>query len=165
MDNKLRQHWTANGVDDFVFQIASDFALQLEKKLDGGPIKNKELAERLRVSASRVSQVLNTPGNFKLRSMAEYARALGMKVAVVAYDDGDPNNSKGPINSEVFHECWRRMGRPQDFYDLGPKFIVQYGYSQQIQDGTDKDRLGERYSDISLFGNNSRTVFLSPRVQ
>jgi transcriptional regulator with XRE-family HTH domain len=115
-----------------VFQIASDFTLQLERKLESGPIRNKELAERLKLSAGRVSQVLNSPGNFKLRSMTEYARALGMKLAVVAYEDGDPANKKGPINSEIFYECWKRAGRPRDFFDLRGNLIVRpiyYGFS------------------------------------
>jgi hypothetical protein len=129
---KLNKHWTSSTIDNFVFQIAADFTLQLEKKLEVGPISNKELAERLKVTAGRVSQVLNNPGNFKLRSMTEYARALGMKVTVVAYDDNDPDNKKGPINSEVFYECWKRVGRPRDFFDLRSKLVVQriyYGFS------------------------------------
>jgi transcriptional regulator with XRE-family HTH domain len=127
----MNKHWTSSTIDNFVFQIAADFTLQLEKKLEVGPISNKELAERLKVSAGRVSQVLNNPGNFKLRSMTEYARALGMKITVVAYDDNDPENKTGPINSEVFYECWKRVGRPRDFYDLRQHLIVQaidYGF-------------------------------------
>ena len=129
---KLNQHWTSSTIENFVFQIASDFTLQLEKKLEDGPIRNKELAERLKISASRVSQVFNNPGNFKLRSMTEYARALGLKLAVVAYEDGDPGNKKGPINSEIFYECWKRAGRPRDFFDLRGNLIIRpiyYGVS------------------------------------
>jgi hypothetical protein len=114
----VSKHWTSGTIDNFVFQIAADFTLQLEKKLEIGPISNKELARRLTVTAGRVSQVLNNPGNFKLRSMAEYARALGLKVAVVAYDDDDPNNVRGPVNSEIFYRCWKCLGSPADFYEL-----------------------------------------------
>jgi hypothetical protein len=114
----LKRHWTSGKLDNFVFQIAADFALQLEKRLEIGPVSNRELADRLKVTAGRVSQVLNNPGNFKLRSMTEYARALGMKVAVVAYDDNDPKNLKGPVNSEIFYRCWKLMGSPADFYEL-----------------------------------------------
>jgi hypothetical protein len=123
--DKLNQHWTSGTIDNFVFQIASDFTLQLEKKLEAGPIRNKELAARLQLSAGRVSQVLNNPGNFKLRSMAEYAHALNMKVSVVAYEDGDPGNKKGPINSEIFYECWKRAGKPRDFFDLRGSLVIQ----------------------------------------
>ena len=34
--------------------------------------------------------------------MAELAQALGMKVSIVAYDDGDHKNARGPIDPEVF---------------------------------------------------------------
>jgi hypothetical protein len=144
---KQQQHWTSNTVGDFVFQIASDFTLQLEKRLEDGPITNRELAKRLKITAGRVSQVLNTPGNFKLRSMTEYARALGLKLAIVAYDDGDPENKKGPINSGVFYECWKRQGRPQDFYDLSTPLVIQpirYSHDEQVSVATDSDRQSER---------------------
>ena len=32
--DKLKQHWTEGSIQDFVFRIASDFVLQIEKKLD-----------------------------------------------------------------------------------------------------------------------------------
>ena len=61
--------------------------------------------------------------------MTEYARALNLKLTVVAYDDGDPDNDKGPINSEVFYECWKRQGKPRDFYDLSKNIVVHpFGY-------------------------------------
>jgi len=126
--DSLNQHWTASTIDNFVFQVAADFTLQLEKKLEIGPITNKELADRLKVTAGRVSQVLNSPGNFKLRSMTEYARALNMKLAVVAYDDNDPNNERGPINSGIFYECWKRMGSPSDFFELS-NAVFSGGYA------------------------------------
>jgi hypothetical protein len=150
---KQQQHWTANTIDDFVFQVASDFTLQLEKKLEVGPIKNKEFAERLDVTPGRVSQVFNNPGNFKLRSMAEYARALASKVAIVLYEDGDPENNRGPINSEVFYECWKRQGRPQDMYDLRCRLVVRpirYGYSP-MSAGTRVDE--PTPGDLKLFTN------------
>lgn len=148
--NKVNKHWTSSTIENFVYQIAADFTLQLEKKLDVGPISNKELAERLKVTAGRVSQVLNSPSNFKLKSMAEYARALDMKISVVAYEDDDPENIKGPINSEVFYECWKRQGRPRDFYDLESTIILQpigYGYCPMAA-----DTRGTMY-DSTRYGN------------
>ena len=141
MDKLKQRNWTST-IKDFVFQIASDFTLQLEKKLEDGPISNKELAERLNITASRVSQVFNNPGNFKLTSMVEYARALNMKVSVVAYEDKDPDNEKGPINSEIFNECWKRVGSPRDFFDLQhcvvyPRIrIYQTGYMYETREAT-----------------------------
>ena len=43
---------------------------------------------------------------------------LGVKVSVVAYDDADPNNNNGPINSEIFAQCWQNCGKPSDFFSL-----------------------------------------------
>ena len=41
-----------------------------------------------------------------------------MKVAIVAYEDGDPENKSGPILSEIFSACWRNAGSPRDLFDL-----------------------------------------------
>lgn len=148
MDKLKQKHWTASTIDNFVFQIAADFTLQLEKKIDEGPIRNKELAQRLKVTPSAVSQRLNNPGNFKISSMTEYALALGMKVAVVAYEDGDPENNNGPINSEVFYECWKRQGRPRDFYDLQKPMVchpIIYGFDPTPVATNDTAESGEQH--------------------
>jgi transcriptional regulator with XRE-family HTH domain len=111
----MSTHWTAASIDDFVHRLSFDFMTQLAKRLESSPINKNELAERLRVSKGRVSQVFNNPGNITLKRAVEYARALGMKVSVVAYDDHDPNNHNGPISSEIFSICWQRAGEPADF--------------------------------------------------
>jgi hypothetical protein len=133
----LAKHWTAKSTDAFVYRISSDFVLQLEKKMDG-EVSQNDLANRLKVSKGRVSQVLNNPGNLTLKKIVQYSRALGMKVAIVAYDDGDPTNQNGPINSEIFSRCWHKQGSPKNFFALNestsvirtvaplPFLIVQY---------------------------------------
>ena len=115
---KLTNHWTDESIDDFVYSIASDFVLQLERKIEEGPVSQAEIAKRIGVSEGRVSQVLNDPGNLTLRNTVRYARALGMKVSLIAYDDGDSANVRGPINSEIFATCWTRQGAPKDFFEL-----------------------------------------------
>ena len=35
-----------------------------------------------------------------MKTMAKLTRPLGMKFAIVAYDDNDPDNKEGPINPE-----------------------------------------------------------------
>ena len=112
----MTRHWTQESTNAFVFRISSDFVAQLEKKIEEQEIKRTQLAEALRVTVGRVSQVLNNPGNLTIRKVVEYSRALGMKVAVIAYEDGDPENNRGPINSEVFSKCWQRLGRPDDLF-------------------------------------------------
>ena len=114
----MNGHWTSRTTQDFVYSIASDFTVQIEKKMDEEHVSQSSLARKLRVSDSRVSQVLRNPGNLTLRKMVEYARSLGMKVSVVAYEDSDPDNKNGPINSEIFNTCWKRAGKPTDFFSL-----------------------------------------------
>jgi transcriptional regulator with XRE-family HTH domain len=111
-------HWTERSIEDFVHRVSADFVVQLEKRIEDDEIKQKELAERLGVTRGAVSQTLNNPGNLELKTMVQYARALGMKLAIVAYDDDDPDNEKGPIISEIFSNCWENAGKPQDFFEL-----------------------------------------------
>ena len=111
-------HWTADNISNFIYRIASDFVVQLEKRMDAEDITQKQLAEKLGVSVGRVSQVLNNPGNLTLKKIVEYARVLGLKVSVVAYNDGDATNNQGPVNSEIFQICWNQAGRPRDFFAL-----------------------------------------------
>ena len=60
--------------------------------------------------------MLNHPGNISLANIIKYARTLGMKVSIIAYNDNDPLNKKGPINSEIFKTCWEECGKPHDFW-------------------------------------------------
>lgn len=114
----MKNHWTARSVTDYLFRIAADFIAQLENKMESLPISQDELAKKLGVTKGRVSQWINHPGNISLGKMIEYAKALGMKVSVVAYEDDDPENKKGPIDSEIFKICWEKSGKPRDFWNL-----------------------------------------------
>lgn len=116
---RIRGHWGNRSPADRRFQIAFNFVAQLELFMERHGVTAAMLARRLKVTGGRVSQVLNHPGNLTLGSAIEWARAARVKVALVAYDDGDPANMNGPINPEVFAECWRRCGQPRDFFDLG----------------------------------------------
>lgn len=109
-------HWTADSIADFVYRISSDFVAQLETKLEEKSMTRKEYARALDVTPARVSQFLNDPGSFELSSMVSYAKPLGMKISVVAYDDGDSGNDNGPISSQVFNTCWARCGSPHDMF-------------------------------------------------
>jgi hypothetical protein len=108
-------HWTAESTDAFVNRLSFDFITQLAKRMESLLLNQAGLAKRLRLTTGRVSQILNNPGNLTLSKMVEYARAVGMKITVVAYDDGDPHNERGPVNSEIFNICWENRGKPLDF--------------------------------------------------
>lgn len=111
-------HWTQRSVADFVYSISSNFVAQLEVKMEEEQISKSELANRLQRTSGRVSQVFNDPGNLSLKTIVEYARSLGMKVGIVAYDDNDPANKKGPINPEVFVNCWKKAAMPTDLFEV-----------------------------------------------
>ena len=101
-------------VENFVFYIASDFVDRLEEEMEESGLSKGELARKLDVSAGRVSQIFHNPGNLTLEMIVRCARAVGIKVAVLAYNDGDKENLNGPIIPEVFYECWNRCGKPKD---------------------------------------------------
>lgn len=116
---RIRGHWGNRSPSDRRYQVAANFVAQLEESMGRRRLTATNLARRLNVTKGRVSQILNNPGNLTLASAIEWARALGLKATVVAYDDGDPKNACGSIDPEVFAECWRRCGKPRDFFALG----------------------------------------------
>jgi transcriptional regulator with XRE-family HTH domain len=115
---KKTPHWTAASTEAFVRRITFDFIAQLEKKMESDPISQADLAQKLGVSEGAVSQVLNNSRNLTLKTIVSYARALGMKVAVVGYDDEDLQNERGPVGSEIFSTCWHNAGKPYDLWSL-----------------------------------------------
>ena len=114
----LSKHWTERSIADFLYRVGFDFVQQIEELMKPSGTSQTELAKKLGVTEGRVSQVLNNPGNLTLRKVIEYARALRKKVAIVVYDDDDPDNENGPINAEIFARCWDRSGKPSDFFAL-----------------------------------------------
>jgi hypothetical protein len=120
-------HWTQGSVANFVYDISSTFVAQLETKMEKDETSRSELAGRLNKSTGRVSQVFNDPGNLSLRVIVEYARELGLKVALVAYDDGDPTNDRGPLNPNVFVKCWEKQGRPSNLFEVNKIETTSFG--------------------------------------
>jgi hypothetical protein len=114
------EHWTSSSLKDFAFWIASDFTAQIETIMETKPMDNKELADAIDVSPSRVSQVLNNPGNLTLGNTVKFGRGVGYKVALILYNDGDPENKRGPISAAVFEQCWRKLGKPTEMQPESP---------------------------------------------
>ncbi len=111
-------HYTASD-EAFISKITFDFVAQLEHRLETSGTNQSELARRLNRTNGAVSQVLNcSRTNLHLKTMVKYARALGMKVAVVAYDDRDPQNENGPVGSDIFRRSWEKIGRPRDVFSV-----------------------------------------------
>jgi len=128
----MATHWTERSVDDFVHRISFDFITQLIKRLESSPLSRAELANKLGVSKGRISQILNNPGNLTLRKAVAYARALGMKVSVVAYDYNDPDNDKGPISSEIFSICWENQSQPRDFETASSRVLSETALTESV---------------------------------
>lgn len=121
------KHWTETSVEDFLYKIAADFMDQLQLAMNSKPMTRSQLAKRLGKTAGRVSQMFNSPGNLGLKQIITVSRALGLKVAIVAYDDNDPENERGPINSDIFRICWENAGQPNNFRHLSTATAVTTG--------------------------------------
>lgn len=112
-------HWTARSPEDFLYSIASDFVEQLRAKMKTLGLSQSELALAAKVSKSYVSQVFNDPGNLSLITIVKFAKAVGMKVSIVGYEQSAKEaETVGPINSEVFRLCWERQGKPIDLWSF-----------------------------------------------
>lgn len=111
-------HWTSRNLGSLTHRIGFDFIVQVEKKLEADKISQSDLAKTLGVSEGAVSKVLNNPQNLTVKTIAKYSKALGIKAAIVAYDDGDPTGALGPIGSEIFAQCWSIAGCPRDHWDI-----------------------------------------------
>jgi transcriptional regulator with XRE-family HTH domain len=112
----MKKHWTQRSIKDYLFRIAADFISQIEDKMESEELNQDELAKKLNVSKGAVSQILNNPGNITLETIIRYASVVGLKVSIVAYEDNDPENNKGLINSEIFKICWEKANKPRDFW-------------------------------------------------
>lgn len=110
--------WTEKNTENYLSRIRFDFITQLEKKMESVPLTQADLAKKLVLTEGAVSQILNNPSNLTLKTIVRYARAVGLKVSIIAYDDNDPNNNNGLINSEIFNICWEKQGKPTDFFAL-----------------------------------------------
>jgi transcriptional regulator with XRE-family HTH domain len=121
MTDATHRHWTDDSTDDYLHGISSGFVRAIESAM-GDRITQGQLAERLGVSESRVSQVLNNPGNLTLRKIIEYSRAMHLNVAIVAYEGGD--NEHGLVPPEIFERCWAKLGKPRDFFEFDSCSVV-----------------------------------------
>ena len=119
-------HWTQRSNEDFLYSIASDFIEALKKKMQTLGMSQSKLAKKAKVNKSYVSRTFKDPGNLTLETIVKFARTVGMKVSVLAYEDkSDPNNNAGPIDSEVFRLCWENAGQPADMWASKQKTIAQ----------------------------------------
>ena len=148
-------HWTRQSTADYVYSISSTFIAQIETKMEDDDISRTEVASRLKKSSGRVSQILNNPGNLSIRVMVEVANSLGMKVGVIAYDDSDPDNTKGPIDPDVFVKSWEKLGRPVDLFAL-EEAVLPVAESPMVTHNFSQENSG-----IALFQTTQYSSFYS----
>lgn len=128
------KHWTEKSHDSFSMAVAHNFVAQIEEHMERLNMSRKEFAKSAGVSKGYVSQLLNDPGNLTTRVMVACARALGLKVSILAYDDGDYNNEFGPIHPNIFNGCWERYGKPMDMWDLTESTQAAYRIENDLRD-------------------------------
>lgn len=76
-------------------EIATDIAMKVDERLDEHGLSRKELASRLQVSRSYVTQLLNGHSNMTLRSLCKLAYAVELRVDV----DLRPKYRSEPVGS------------------------------------------------------------------
>jgi len=131
MSKKKQAHWTESNTADFLYRIASDFVEQIQDRMREKKWTQTRLAKAVGLDKSRISQLLNNPGNLGLDTIIKLGRALELKVAVVAYNDNDRLNNRGPINAEIFRLCWQKAGRPADMWeyrDMSAQATIGIGF-------------------------------------
>jgi transcriptional regulator with XRE-family HTH domain len=159
-------HYTSVNDEAFINRVTFDFIAQLEHKLETSGTTQCDFARRMNVTEGAVSQVLNlNRTNLNLRTMVRYARALGMKVAVVAYDDRDPQNENGPVGSEIFSLAWEKIGRPRDVWSVNENIAANYATSRCLFTLSDWT-LGWANSTLSSLPNTAEDfrVHISPKM-
>ena len=105
-------HWTNESTYDFVSAINIDFMECLSNIMEKKCISEKDLADRLGYSEEYVRSLFANSENLTIEGAVSLCRAIGCKVSLVPYDDGDSENVQGPVFADVFSRCWERFGKP-----------------------------------------------------
>jgi hypothetical protein len=119
----MLQHWTARTTQDYKYCIVYNTVAQLDHFL---MLKNGDYSEHF---------LVDDPGAVSLEEVIKLVRSHGLKLVMLAYDDGDPENKRGPVNSEIFVECWKRCGKPIDFFELEEKNGRERTQANSVENG------------------------------
>lgn len=121
---------------------------RLQVEIDKSDLSQASIAEVLKRSPGRVSQILNPDKSMTLKQMVRLARVMGLKACVLFYDDGDKKDEFGPLHPDIFEACWIKSGSPtrmgqvanmMHFTDTQmPLNIVEFSkYAANVSDGKD----------------------------
>lgn len=154
-------HWTQDSVSDFVYSISLDFFTQLEDRIQESGMQRKEVADKLSVTPSAVSQMLNSPPEKpELETLVKYARGLGLKVSVVLYNDDDPNNERGPVYSGIFEKSWEALKHPRDLEAVNEAMshmlLPRFDWLSTPHHGHDVGNLGQPVRGVNHSGTAVR---------
>ncbi len=111
-------HWTSADSEAYQLHLAYDFVAQIQLPLDEKGMNRADLANELKVTPGRVSQVMNNPGNMSLQTMIHWADAVGSKIALVVYKDAAERGENAPVHGNVFRRCWEKLGQPRDLFEI-----------------------------------------------
>jgi len=134
------KHWTAESDENFWFAVVLDCLFQLENRMAELGMNYAEFSERVGLSEDEIERLFNEDSDeIPMTTLVKWAKALGMKLTLVAYDDGDvkvgseDNARCGPVNPEIFAHCWKIMGKPRNVWDIRKKgwkgSVIKFLYS------------------------------------
>ena len=111
-------HWTEEGPTAFVHALVTSYVRDLNALLSSIEMGTKELGERSGLGKQAAQSTLENVLRWTTEKMVFWARTAGLKVSIVVYDDGDPDNEKGPVDSRCFYACWKKCGSPRTVKEL-----------------------------------------------
>jgi hypothetical protein len=129
-------HWTAKSISSYIFAVTSNFVITLENQLTRQKKKYKDLAKALNIPMAEVMYKIDNPQFLSLVECLKWARAAGMKFILVAYDDEDTDNERGPVNCELVRLAWELLGRPDTMTQLR-EAAKKYNIESKVLDDPD----------------------------
>lgn len=67
----------------------AQISVAIEMLLDNHKMNRKDLAKALRVSQSRISQIMSCDHNMSIRTLAKVGKVFGRQIAVIFLKDGE----------------------------------------------------------------------------
>jgi transcriptional regulator with XRE-family HTH domain len=104
--------------------LITEVAELIYKLMQSENIKNKELAEKLKVSDSQISQWLDGSANMQLRTVADIFFELGCRVKIQAEDLNKRSCLTEFQNTEKSGWTQRRLNRPVSTKPAVPNYKV-----------------------------------------
>ncbi|MCP3681286.1 MAG: helix-turn-helix transcriptional regulator [bacterium] len=113
------KHWTEDA-GAFRHWVVDEFVDVIKARLKEKNISQETFADMANCSKLAVLEILNKEEYqlLGISDMIKWARALGLKLSIVVYDDDDPDNKLGPVFAEAFVDLWDKCLRPRNFKAL-----------------------------------------------